>query len=108
MRGRRTSHSGGSAHGQSVDHFTEPATSRATDTGAMAPAGQPWSTLGDLVRGSSSWPPDTPRAVARELARWARPPAGYGLGLMLLDADGGRLVGHNGSMPGFLVTLPWT
>ena len=41
-----------------------------------------------------------PATLRRDAA--ARSPPGYGLGLMLGVHPGGRLVGHNGSMPGFL------
>jgi CubicO group peptidase (beta-lactamase class C family) len=88
-----------------------------TDTAAMAPAGQLWSTLADLavwaqilrsgqaadhrllaaetVTQMREW-----RTIARDrLAGTGR--EGYGLGLRL-HADGDRLlIGHHGSMPGF-------
>jgi CubicO group peptidase (beta-lactamase class C family) len=98
----------GAQPGWSVDHFTgvrvhEPL----TDTGAMAPAGQLWSTLADLV----TWGqvlggarPDVVRSSSlEEMQRPVTPD--YGLGLMLGLHPGGRLVGHNGSMPGFLAAL---
>lgn len=98
----------GAQPGWSVDHFTgvrvhEPL----TDTGAMAPAGQLWSTLADLV----TWGqvlggarPDVIRSSSlEEMQRPVTPD--YGLGLMLGLHPGGRLVGHNGSMPGFLAAL---
>lgn len=98
----------GAQPGWSVDHFTgvrvhEPL----TDTGAMAPAGQLWSTLADLV----TWGqvlggarPDVLRSSSlEEMQRPVTPD--YGLGLMLGVHPGGRLVGHNGSMPGFLAAL---
>jgi CubicO group peptidase (beta-lactamase class C family) len=98
----------GAQPGWSVDHFTgvrvlEPL----TDTGAMAPAGQLWSTLADLV----TWGqvlggarPDVVRSSSlQEMQRPVTPD--YGLGLMLGFHPGGRLVGHNGSMPGFLAAL---
>ncbi|NPC44553.1 serine hydrolase [Nocardioides sp. zg-1230] len=98
----------GAQPGWSVDHFTgvrvhEPL----TDTGAMAPAGQLWSTLADLV----TWGqvlggarPDVVRSSSlEEMQRPVTPD--YGLGLMLGVHPGGRLVGHNGSMPGFLAAL---
>lgn len=98
----------GAQPGWSVDHFTgvrvhEPL----TDTGAMAPAGQLWSTLADLV----TWGqvlggarPDVVRTSSlEEMQRPVTPD--YGLGLMLGLHPGGRLVGHNGSMPGFLAAL---
>ncbi len=98
----------GAQPGWSVDHFTgvrvhEPL----TDTGAMAPAGQLWSTLGDLVTwgqvlGGSHPDVLTPETL-QEMGRSVEP--GYGLGLMLGVHTGGRLIGHDGSMPGFLASL---
>ncbi|OZM70649.1 serine hydrolase [Amycolatopsis antarctica] len=84
----------------------------APDAGAMAPAGQFWSTVNDLARwtafaGGHSGEvlhPDTVeemRAVATvdDGDVWA---AGYGLGFQLFRYGGRRLAGHTGSMPGFL------
>lgn len=97
------------AQGLSVEHFTgrtvpEPH----TDTGAMAAAGQAWSTVGDLAtwaRVLAGRRPDVLAAdSAAEMAR-DRLDAGYGLGLRLLDVRGRRWVGHTGSMPGFLASL---
>jgi CubicO group peptidase (beta-lactamase class C family) len=98
----------GAQPGWSVDHFTGIRTHEPlTDTGAMAPAGQLWSTLADLVTwgqvlgGARS---DVLSAAAlEEMQRPVTPD--YGLGLMLGMHPGGRLVGHNGSMPGFLAAL---
>ena len=98
----------GAQPGWSVDHFTgirvhEPL----TDTRAMAPAGQLWSTLNDLVTWGQllggSRPDVLPSATLQEMGRAVQP--GYGLGLMLGLHPGGRLVGHDGSMPGFLASL---
>ncbi|WP_158881824.1 serine hydrolase domain-containing protein [Amycolatopsis anabasis] len=84
----------------------------APDAGAMAPAGQLWSTVNDLARWTSFvgghtgevLHPDTVaemRAVATvdDGDVWQ---AGYGLGLQLIRHNGRRLAGHTGSMPGFL------
>ncbi|MCP2252025.1 CubicO group peptidase, beta-lactamase class C family [Prauserella aidingensis] len=85
----------------------------AHDAGAMAPAGQLWSTLDDLARwtaftGGRTGDVLDPGTVAemREAATvddsggpWT---AGYGLGFQLIQAGGKRLAGHTGSMPGFL------
>ncbi|MBK1785416.1 serine hydrolase domain-containing protein [Prauserella cavernicola] len=82
------------------------------DAGAMAPAGQLWSTLTDLAawtafvggRTGGVLSQDTV-AEMREVATiddgdvWS---AGYGLGLQLIRLNGKRLAGHTGSMPGFL------
>ncbi|WP_299928300.1 serine hydrolase domain-containing protein [uncultured Nocardioides sp.] len=98
----------GAQPGWSVDHFTgvrvhEPL----TDTGAMAPAGQLWSTLADLVTWGQVLGGARPDLLAASsLAEMQRPVTpDYGLGLMLGIHPGGRLVGHNGSMPGFLAAL---
>jgi CubicO group peptidase (beta-lactamase class C family) len=97
------------AQGRSVGHLTgvlhdEPH----TDTGAMAPAGQLWSTVGDLATWASVLAGRAPHVLApASLAEMAtqRLDEGYGLGLRLVDVDGRRLVGHTGSMPGFLASL---
>lgn len=98
----------GAQPGWSVDHFTgvrvhEPL----TDTGAMAPAGQLWSTLADLVTWAQVLGGAHPEVIApATLAEMQRPVLpGYGLGLMLGVHPGGRLVGHDGSMPGFMASL---
>src|SRR5699024_2156171 len=90
--------------------LTEPA----TDAGAMAPAGQLWSTIDDLARwtaflGGHSEPvlhPDTVAemripATVDDGDSWVM---GTGLGLQLFRRNGKRLAGHTGSMPGFLAT----
>jgi CubicO group peptidase (beta-lactamase class C family) len=87
----------------------------AYDAGAMAPAGQLWSTVQDLGRYVAFWldPPDEvlSRDTVDEMATpQAADPiekleASYGLGLRLV-ADGEHLLaGHTGSMPGFLAGL---
>ena len=98
------------AQGSSVDHFAgtrhdEPH----EDTGAMAPAGQLWSTVGDLARWLDFLAAGHPDVIARgtllEMSRPTAPATDYGLGLRLLrDPTGRALVGHTGSMPGFLAT----
>ena len=97
------------AQGHSVEHFTgvlveEPH----TDTGAMAPAGQLWSTVGDLARWAALLAGRRPDVIASAtLSEMATPGPDplYGLGLRLLDLDGRGLVGHTGSMPGFVASL---
>lgn len=82
------------------------------DAGAMAPAGQLWSTATDLARFTAFVGGDTgdvlrPDTMAEMRAvatvddgdAWT---AGYGLGLQLVRHQGRRLAGHTGSMPGFL------
>ena len=98
----------GAQAGWSVDHFTgirvhEPL----TETGAMAPAGQLWSTLADLVTWGQVLAGVHPQVIsAATLGEMGRPVTPtYGLGLMLDVHPGGRLVGHDGSMPGFMASL---
>jgi D-alanyl-D-alanine carboxypeptidase len=84
----------------------------ATDTGAMAPAGQVWATAADLAAYAQFLLTGHPEVLpADELARAATPQAGspddglgyaHGLGFQLLPGGSGTLVGHTGSMPGFL------
>lgn len=96
------------AIGRSVSHFTGTlCTEPHEDTGAMAPAGQLWSTLGDLARWLDFLVTGDDRILGQAtLAEMARPGIApdYGLGLRLLAEGGTRLVGHTGSMPGFLAT----
>ena len=104
------------ATGYSVHHFAGTLTEEpAQDTGAMAPAGQVWSTVQDLatyarfllegqadvLSGSTLSEMCTPQSgsLAGGLS------GGYGLGLRLLAGGSGTLVGHTGSMPGFLAGL---
>ncbi|MDT0307073.1 serine hydrolase domain-containing protein [Streptomyces sp. DSM 44917] len=89
----------------------------AVDTGRMAPAGQLWSTLGDLAAFAGFLLRGDDRVLgAKSLAAMrepAAPPEGpgwescYGLGLQLLRREGRVLAGHSGSMPGFVACL-WT
>jgi len=93
------------AQGFSVGHFTGTLTPEPhADTGAMAPAGQLWSTLDDLARWLDFLATGHPDVLAPDvLAGMCVPGAPgleYGLGLRLFDG----LVGHTGSMPGFLAT----
>jgi CubicO group peptidase (beta-lactamase class C family) len=104
---------GRAARGWSVDPYAGTLTAEpATDTRAMAPAGQLWSTVGDLARYNAflaEGHPDVLDLSWLELA--AHPQSGdrhdhleyaYGLGFQLHRAGSGSLVGHTGSMPGFL------
>jgi CubicO group peptidase (beta-lactamase class C family) len=98
------------AQGHSVDHFTGVlADEPHQDTGAMAPAGQAWSTVTDLRRWADFLATGHPDVLAHtsldEMATVQPPAPGYGLGLRLLELDGRRLRGHTGSMPGFLASL---
>ncbi|MDX6249064.1 MAG: hypothetical protein QOF10_2424 [Kribbellaceae bacterium] len=104
------------AQGFSVHPFTgrleqEPA----YDAGAMAPAGQLWSTIEDLAKYAAFWIDPGYDLLSRDsIDEMAAPAAAdprealsasYGLGLRL-HADGPHLfAGHTGSMPGFLAGL---
>ncbi|KAJ1684289.1 hypothetical protein LUZ63_020582 [Rhynchospora breviuscula] len=76
-----------------------------SDTGAMAPAGQLWSTLEDLATYAGfllgGHPDVLPLAALVEASRPVPPGTGYGLGLRL----DGSLVGHTGTMPGFMASV---
>lgn len=94
----------------------------ATEQGAMAPAGELWSTIGDLARWAAFLCGDTGDVLSPDtLAEMAVPRAhddgvvggeAYGLGLQIVDAGYAgdtvatrRLVGHFGSVPGFQAGL---
>ena len=90
------------------------------DAGAMAPAGQLWSTVADLARWAAFLAGErTDLLSAATLAEMREPrvvddvhdrdwSAGYGLGLQLWNRAGARSFGHGGSMPGFLAALEVT
>lgn len=98
----------------------DPATSRlmrepAVDTLAMAPAGQLWGTSADLARwgtflvnGDDAVLPRE-RLIEMRTAQSADPDVqhvgAYGLGLRLRWRLASTLVGHTGSMPGFLAAM---
>ncbi|SDD44182.1 serine hydrolase domain-containing protein [Auraticoccus monumenti] len=85
--------------------------------GAMAAAGQLWSTVGDLAVWGEFLRSGHPGVLAPETLAEMRRPRGvhdlpgaawlgaHGLGLELGNVDGRRRVGHGGSMPGFLAVL---
>ncbi|MFI0998402.1 serine hydrolase domain-containing protein [Streptomyces galbus] len=85
--------------------------------GPMAPAGQLWSTTGDLARFAAFLMRGDDRVLGMDALREMRAPAApaeaadlaegsaYGLGLQVLHRDGRLLVGHSGSVPGFLANL---
>ncbi|HEX4815116.1 MAG TPA: serine hydrolase domain-containing protein [Nonomuraea sp.] len=85
------------------------------DAGAMAPAGQLWSTAHDLALWAAFLCGDTGGVLCPDTLAEMREPAvvddgdtwtgGFGLGLQLSRAGGRRLAGHSGSMPGFLATV---
>lgn len=115
---RRTSYfpTGAAAQGFSVHPFSgrlvpEPA----YDSGAMASAGQLWSTIEDLAQYASFWIDPVPEVLSRDTVEEMAAPAAsdpregltasYGLGLRLIADDPHLLIGHTGSMPGFLAGL---
>ena len=94
------------ASGWSVDHLRGTLTSEPShDTGAMAPAGQLWSTIGDLARLADFLVHGDPAVLSattlREMRQPVEPALDYGLGVRLVPWSDGVLVGHTGSMPGF-------
>ncbi|MEU7054519.1 serine hydrolase domain-containing protein [Streptomyces sp. NPDC046197] len=89
----------------------------AEDLGRMAPAGQLWSTTGDLARFAAFLAKGDDRVLSAASLREMRTPAAahetqdvasgyaYCLGLELRRSGGRLLVGHTGSLPGFLASL---
>ncbi|MFF0201033.1 serine hydrolase domain-containing protein [Streptomyces sp. NPDC005017] len=87
------------------------------DLGLMAPAGQLWSTSGDLARFAAFLARGDERVLSVGTLQEMRTPAApaeasdladgssYGLGLQVQHRDGRTLVGHSGSLPGFLANL---
>ncbi|WP_406400964.1 beta-lactamase family protein [Streptomyces sp. NBC_00879] len=85
------------------------------DLGLMAPAGQLWSTAADLCRFAAFLAEGDERVLSAASVREMRTPsvpaeAGewdstYGLGMQIVRKDGRTLVGHTGSLPGFLAGL---
>ena len=87
------------------------------DLGVMAPAGQLWSTSGDLARFAAFLAEGDDRVLSAGSLREMRTPAApveaadvasgyaYCLGMELRHQHGRALVGHTGSLPGFLACL---
>ncbi len=87
------------------------------DAGAMAPAGQLWSTATDLGRWCAFLAGDVGEVLSPDTLAEMRVPGmvddrpgepwttAWGLGLQVGNADGRRTVGHGGSMPGFLAVV---
>ena len=87
------------------------------DLGRMAPAGQLWSTTGDLARFAVFLVRGDERVLSAESLREMRTPAApheaadvasgyaYCLGIEIRRRNGRSLVGHTGSLPGFLACL---
>jgi len=108
----RTSHLPEPPHavGFSVHHLAGTLTPEPLhETGAMAPAGQLWSTLEDMAAFAAFLVHGNPVVLAEEsLAEMRQPVApapDYGLGVRLVPYGTGVLAGHTGSMPGFQATL---
>ncbi|MDQ3432841.1 MAG: beta-lactamase family protein [Actinomycetota bacterium] len=85
------------------------------DTGAMAPAGQLWSTPTDLVRWGAFLAEPTAEVLAADTVEEMCEPvairdprgwtSGYGLGLQLFRRGERVYAGHGGSMPGYVAGL---
>ncbi|MGW3095813.1 serine hydrolase domain-containing protein [Streptomyces sp. NPDC001102] len=87
------------------------------DLGRMAAAGQLWSTTGDLAKFAVFLVAGDDRVLSADSVREMRTPAApaeaadvmdgtsYGLGMQILRRHGRLLVGHSGSLPGFLANL---
>ncbi|MFD3614373.1 serine hydrolase domain-containing protein [Streptomyces sp. NPDC058676] len=87
------------------------------DLGLMAPAGQLWSTTGDLAKFAVFLAKGDDQVLSAATVLEMRTPAApaeaadvvdgatYGLGLHIQHRDGRLLVGHSGSLPGFLANL---
>ncbi|MFF4907833.1 serine hydrolase domain-containing protein [Streptomyces sp. NPDC001260] len=87
------------------------------DLGRMAAAGQLWSTTGDLAKFAAFLTQGDDRVLSAESVREMRTPAApaeaadvmdgtsYGLGMQIQGRHGRLLVGHSGSLPGFLANL---
>ena len=85
------------------------------DAGAMAPAGQLWSTVTDMAKWAAFLADPAPAVLGREtvdemcvpvslydLESWT---GGHGLGPELYRVGDRVYVGHGGSMPGYVATL---
>ncbi len=87
------------------------------DGGAMAPAGQLWTTVPDLARWAAFLGGATGDVLSADtLAEMVEPHhvvddpgqpwvAAHGLGFQVWNVGGARFAGHGGSMPGFLAGL---
>lgn len=87
------------------------------DAGAMAPAGQLWSTVDDLACWAALLAGHADHVISSDTLAEMREPlvvddtpgapwtGAYGLGVQLWNVGGRRFVGHGGSMPGFVAVL---
>jgi len=107
---------GARAHGFSVHPWTSALLPEPdSTTGTMAPAGQLWSTLDDLARWAGFLLHGDEKVLDGEVLARARagqvgdgaagPGSRHGLGLQLAPGGARGLVGHGGSMPGFVASL---
>jgi CubicO group peptidase (beta-lactamase class C family) len=88
---------------------------RVQETGAMAPAGQLWSTPADLIAWAHVLAQGSGDVLSLNTVREMQivqsgdpddqHQGGYGLGLRLHWSAAGTIVGHGGSMPGFLAAM---
>lgn len=87
----------------------------AEDLGLMAPAGQLWSTPADILRFAAFLVEGDDQVLAAASVAEMRQPSApaepgewsghYGLGLQVARRGGRTLIGHTGSLPGFVATL---
>ncbi|MEU2668652.1 serine hydrolase domain-containing protein [Streptomyces sp. NPDC007164] len=87
----------------------------AEDLGLMAPAGQLWSTTDDLLRFAAFLAEGDDRVLRAASVEQMREPSApgepgdwqfnYGLGLQVVRSGNRTLIGHTGSLPGFLAAL---
>lgn len=110
--------SGKAARGLAVHPFAELLHAEPEhDGGAMAPAGQLWSTVEDLARWAVLLGGDTGDVLSKDTLEEMLEPqvvsdlpglpwtSAHGLGWQVWNLDGRRYAGHGGSMPGFLAGL---
>lgn len=104
------------AQGYSVEALTGTLTAEPhQDTGAMAPAGQLWSTVADLAVWGSVLLGARPDVLSEPAVRAMATPhsanpderlgGAYGLGVQLNRVGERMMLGHSGSLPGFLAGL---
>lgn len=118
MRRTTTRPTGKAAQGLAVHPFADVVLPEPEhDAGAMAPAGQLWSTVEDLARWAAFLGGETGSLLAKEtLDEMCEPQvvgdlpgqawqSAHGLGWQLWNFAGARYAGHGGSMPGFLAGL---
>ncbi|MEV4915344.1 serine hydrolase domain-containing protein [Streptomyces tirandamycinicus] len=87
----------------------------AVDLGLMAPAGQLWATAADLGRFAAFLVQGDERVLGADSVREMRTASvpsepgewdsTYGLGLQIVRRSGRTLIGHTGSLPGFVACL---